>query len=63
MLPKDTKHRKAEAEAKTVEAQTTLNPHLQERPVKERIIPYSDLVFRQAAIKWLVSTDQVCLIH
>ncbi|KAJ7089620.1 hypothetical protein C8R44DRAFT_648661 [Mycena epipterygia] len=27
-------------------------------PAKEVIIPYSDALFRQAAIEWLVATDQ-----
>jgi hypothetical protein len=60
MLPGDTKRRKA-IKADT-DAQQTLDPHLRELPVKERVHPYTDLVFRQAAIEWLVSTDQVCFI-
>ena len=40
-------------------AQTTLDPHLQERPPKETFVAYSDALFREAAIEWLVSTDQV----
>jgi hypothetical protein len=30
-----------------------------EIPQKERVVPYSDNLFRDAAIEWLVSTDQV----
>jgi hypothetical protein len=59
MLPGDTKRRKAKADT---DAQQTLDPHLRELPVKERVYPYTDVAFRQAAIEWLVSTDQVCFI-
>jgi hypothetical protein len=52
---------KAQKDAKrAAEQQSTLDPHLEERPVKEHVIPYSDNLFREAAIEWLVSTDQVC---
>jgi hypothetical protein len=61
MLPGDTKRRKAKARAES-EAQLTLDSHLREQPVKERVIPYPDPIFRQAAIEWLVSADQVPLI-
>jgi hypothetical protein len=56
MMPGDVKARKAAA-AKT--KQTTLDPHLREIPPMERILPYTDELFTQAAIEWLVSTDQV----
>ncbi|KAJ7257844.1 hypothetical protein C8J57DRAFT_1074314 [Mycena rebaudengoi] len=36
--------------------QQTLDPHLQEKP--EREVPYSDQLFRDAAIEWLIATDQ-----
>lgn len=34
---------------------------LQEIPCKERIVPYTDALFRKAAIEWLVATDQVII--
>ena len=40
--------------------QPHLNPHLWEKPQRERIIPYTNELFCDAAIEWLVSTDQVC---
>jgi hypothetical protein len=40
--------------------QPRLDPHLREKPQKEKIIPYTDELFRDAAIEWLVSTDQEC---
>jgi hypothetical protein len=56
MLPKDAKQRRKEAEA---DKQQRIDPHLVEIPQKERVVPYSDNLFRDAAIEWLVSTDQV----
>ncbi|KAI0686300.1 hypothetical protein C8T65DRAFT_525276, partial [Cerioporus squamosus] len=56
MLPKDTKQRR-EAEVATV-AQSTLDTHLREKPAPERVVKYTDDLFQEAAIEWLVSTDQ-----
>ena len=56
-LPKTVKAR-TEA-AKKDAKQTQLDPHLQERVPKTRVVPYSDDLFRQVAIEWLVATDQV----
>ncbi|PCH43347.1 hypothetical protein WOLCODRAFT_86235 [Wolfiporia cocos MD-104 SS10] len=53
MLPNDIKKRK---DMKLSQKQTRLDPHLRERA--ECIPPYSHLAFRQAAIEWLVATDQ-----
>jgi hypothetical protein len=41
------------------QAQHTINTHLVERKLTDRVLPYSDKAFRTAAIQWLVSTDQV----
>ena len=57
MLPKDAESRRKDADANN---QLCLDPHLREKPQKEKIIPYTDELFRDAAIEWLVSTDQVC---
>ncbi|KIM76799.1 hypothetical protein PILCRDRAFT_77443, partial [Piloderma croceum F 1598] len=54
-LPKAVK--KAE-EAEATMRQGQLDSHLQEMPRKERVIPYTDALFRKAAIEWLVATDQ-----
>ncbi|KAJ7923695.1 hypothetical protein B0H13DRAFT_1563166, partial [Mycena leptocephala] len=54
-LPGDRKARKAAAGP---EVQPTLDPHLKNIPAKEVIIPYSHELFREAAIEWLVATDQ-----
>ena len=45
--------------AATLARQGTLDGHLQEIPQAQHIVPYSDAAFRNAAIEWLVSTDQV----
>ncbi|KAJ7124248.1 hypothetical protein C8R44DRAFT_619822, partial [Mycena epipterygia] len=55
-LEADVKARKAEATGPNKLEQQTLDPHLREKP--ERVIPYSDTVFRDAAIEWLIATDQ-----
>ncbi|KAG1764932.1 hypothetical protein EDD22DRAFT_775576, partial [Suillus occidentalis] len=51
MLPGDIKACKEHA-------QQQINAHLTERKLDERVIPYSDKLFKQAAIEWLVATDQ-----
>jgi hypothetical protein len=57
MLPGDVKACKEKAER----TQQMINLHLTECKLSERVLPYSDKQFKKAAIKWLVSTDQVCL--
>lgn len=56
MLPKDARKRR---DAAAADKQTRLDSHLKELPLKERVIPYTDELFRNTAIEWLVSTDQV----
>lgn len=58
MLPKDTKRRKLDAAAAD-NSQSRLDAHLCEQKPKEHIIPYSDGLFQEAAIEWLIETDQV----
>ena len=41
--------------------QTSIDPHLQERVLKERVIPYLDGIFQRAVLEWLIETDQVCV--
>lgn len=40
----------------------TLDRDLREKKLKERVVPYTDKAFRQAAIEWLVATDQASCI-
>ncbi|KAG2032383.1 hypothetical protein BDR03DRAFT_874095 [Suillus americanus] len=43
---------------KVAQAQQTIDAHVTERKISERVIPYSDQLFRKAAIEWLIATDQ-----
>ncbi len=52
----------AKKAADAAKQQSSIEPHLEERKVKERVIPYSDALFKEAAIEWLIATDQVNLI-
>ncbi|KAF8240759.1 hypothetical protein L208DRAFT_1073951, partial [Tricholoma matsutake] len=54
-LPGDIKKRKAVAEHAT----QTLDCDLREKKFKERVVPYTNKIFCQAAIEWLVATDQL----
>jgi hypothetical protein len=54
-LPGDIKKRKEAVERAT----RTLDQDLVEKKLSDRVIPYSDKLFRQASIEWLVATDQV----
>lgn len=57
MIPDDVKTRKANALAK--QKQDTLDGHLHERPPAPHIVRYTDALFRQVAIEWLIETGQV----
>jgi len=57
MLPKDTKFRKAEIKEKL--QQTQVNDHFEKAVPENKPEPYSDELFKEAAIQWLVETDQV----
>ncbi|KAF8508673.1 hypothetical protein BU17DRAFT_56620, partial [Hysterangium stoloniferum] len=55
MLSKDAKCCR---QATMKDTQQHLDPHLEEKPHRERVIPYTDNLFCEAAIGWLVLTDQ-----
>jgi hypothetical protein len=57
-LPGDVRKRKAAAE----EVTRTLDRDLREKKLTERVLPYTDKLFRQAATEWLVATDQVSVL-
>jgi hypothetical protein len=57
-LPKVVKSRKDAKAAEDRSKQSSLDTHLEEQ-CKETFVPYSDSLFREAAIEWLVATDQV----
>jgi hypothetical protein len=58
-LPQDLKQQHLEAIDKATPVQETLDDHLHKVIPTEQVIPYSDTLFHEAAIEWLVSTDQV----
>lgn len=60
MLPNDVRARK-EAAAAAVASQTTIEDHATLTPPRARVSPYSDEIFEQAAIEWLIETDQVSI--
>jgi hypothetical protein len=57
MLPEDTKQRRA-AFLESLR-QTNVTDHFMEAQPEERVPPYTDELFKEAAIQWLVETDQV----
>jgi len=56
MLPRDAQNRR---DAASANEQTRLDSHLKELPLKEKVLPYTDKLFCDVAIEWLVLTDQV----
>ncbi|KAG2338578.1 hypothetical protein BDR05DRAFT_849379, partial [Suillus weaverae] len=48
---------KAEKE-KAAQAQQNISVHMTERKLSERVVPYSDKLFKKAAVEWLVATDR-----
>ncbi|KAF9047921.1 hypothetical protein BJ165DRAFT_1583312 [Panaeolus papilionaceus] len=56
-LPLAVKRRKEAAQAQDRTQQTSIDPHtVVSNP--ERVVPYSDKLFREAAIQWLIETNQ-----
>jgi hypothetical protein len=47
---------------KAAQAQQSINAHMTERKLSERVVPYSDKLFKKAAVEWLIATDQVSLV-
>ncbi|KAG6851791.1 hypothetical protein C0991_006134 [Blastosporella zonata] len=55
MLPRDVQDCKAKAKA---DGQSQIDGHLHEIEPKVAKIKYTDILFKEVAIKWLVATDQ-----
>ncbi|KAG2033417.1 hypothetical protein BDR03DRAFT_824198, partial [Suillus americanus] len=53
-LPGDVKAEKEKA----AQAQQSINAHMTEQKLSERVVPYSDKLFKKAAVEWLIATDQ-----
>lgn len=63
MLPDDSKARRKQALDENLR-QTNVNDHFKPAPKEEKLEPYSDELFKQTAIEWLIVTNQVKnLIH
>ncbi|KAF9226058.1 hypothetical protein BS17DRAFT_697772, partial [Gyrodon lividus] len=60
-LPDDVKARKTAATAKNMR-QGTLDDHVWEIGPGEHILPYTDKLFCEAAVEWLITTNQVRFI-
>jgi chaperone required for assembly of F1-ATPase len=58
-LPNAVKQAKEAAEIDRDTQQSNLDGHLRKIPQQERVVPYSDKLFREVAIEWLIVTDQV----
>jgi hypothetical protein len=58
MIPEDAKARHEEATANAKE-QTQVNDHFHQVNPEDKPAPYSDELFKAAAIQWLIETDQV----
>jgi hypothetical protein len=50
---------KLKADVKEGNEQTTLPDHYKPAEQTERVVLYSDDLFKQAALEWLIETDQV----
>ena len=61
MLPDDAKARRAE-QLETLKKQTAVDDHFSAQKPDQKPKPYSDSIFEEAAIQWLIETDQVCLL-
>jgi hypothetical protein len=58
MLPSDVKDRKAKAMC----TQQAINSHFTEHKFAECVVPYSNKLFKIAAVEWLIATDQVSVL-
>jgi hypothetical protein len=63
MLPSDSLAcRQAAVDEAAHVQQGRVDHHFEVAKPEDKQAPYSDEVFHQAAIEWLVQTDQVCLM-
>jgi hypothetical protein len=58
MLPDDSKARRAQMLEESL-CQTNVDDHFEPASKEEKIDPYSDEVLKQAAVEWLIETNQV----
>jgi hypothetical protein len=60
MLPGDAKERKATQHVML--QQTQVNDHFPAIKPEDKPLPYTDELFKEAAIEWLIQTDQVSFL-
>jgi hypothetical protein len=60
MIPEDAKARREEMIANAKE-QTQVDEHFHHVNPEDKPAPYSDALFKELAIRWLIETDQVCI--
>lgn len=58
MLPEDTKRRR-QALLQQQLRQSAVDDHFQPVAPEDKPVSYSDEIFKEAAIEWLIETDQV----
>ena len=58
MLPEDTKARRAQVLEENLR-QTNVNDHFKPAPKEAQRDLYTDELFRQASVEWLIETNQV----
>jgi hypothetical protein len=59
MLPEDTKKRRAAVAEETLR-QSQVHEHFDKAKPEDKPKVYTDEIFKEAAIQWLIETDQVC---
>ena len=62
MLPEDTEVRR-KARTKNLLKQTSVNEHFKPAEPVEKPQAYSNELFKEAAIEWLIETNQVCYLN
>jgi hypothetical protein len=60
MLPEDTKERRQALADQTLR-QSAVNDHFKPATPEDKPTRYSDELFKEAAIEWLIETNQVSL--
>jgi hypothetical protein len=60
MLPEDTKERRQALADQTLQ-QSAVDDHFKPATPEDKPTPYSDELFKEAAIEWLIETNQVSL--
>ena len=60
MLPEDSANQKVALKAEAKVQQGQVDEHFEIVKSGDKPIPYSNTIFREVTIQWLIQTDQVC---